>query len=106
MGLGGNKDKAMRNPYCITFGEYMGDEMRASGRGRSFNFTSLMLAFRMLKDGYEATNDGFKGQHIFIQGKQEIVRHEAARKMRVGPSGSACRSRLQTTLSCCGKEPW
>jgi hypothetical protein len=36
----------------------------------------------------------------------EIVRHEAARKMRVGPSGSACRSRLQTTLSCCGKEPW
>ena len=30
----------------------------------------------------------------------------AARKMRVGPSESACRSRLQTTLSCCGKEPW
>jgi len=26
--------------------------------------------------------------------------------MRVGPSKSACRSRLQTTLSCCGKEPW
>ncbi len=64
MGLGGNKDKAMRSPYCITFGEYMGDETRASGRGRSFNFTSLMLAFRMLKHGYKATNDGFKGQHV------------------------------------------
>jgi hypothetical protein len=36
----------------------------------------------------------------------DIVRHEAAQKMRVGPSESACRSRLQTTLSCCGKEPW
>jgi hypothetical protein len=35
-----------------------------------------------------------------------VVRHEAARKMRVGPSESVCRSRLQTTLSCCGKEPW
>ncbi len=54
----------MRSPYCITFGEYMGDETRASGRGRSFNFTSLMLAFRMLKHGYKATNDGFKGQHV------------------------------------------
>jgi predicted transposase YbfD/YdcC len=31
---------------------------------------------------------------------------EAARKMRVGPSESAFRSRLQTTFSCCGKEPW
>ena len=36
----------------------------------------------------------------------EIVCHEATRKMRVGPSESACRSGLQTTLSCCGKEPW
>ncbi len=26
-----------------------------------------------------------------------IVRHEAVQKMRVGPSESACRSRLQTT---------
>jgi hypothetical protein len=26
--------------------------------------------------------------------------------MRVGPSESTCRSRLQTTFSCCGKEPW
>ena len=26
-------------------------------------------------------------------------------KMREGPSEPACRSRLQTTLSCCGKEP-
>jgi hypothetical protein len=43
---------------------------------------------------------------VKVKDFQEIVRHEAARKMRVGPSGSACRSRLQTTLSCCGKEPW
>jgi hypothetical protein len=26
-------------------------------------------------------------------------------EMRVGPSQSDCRIRLQTTLSCCGKEP-
>jgi D-arginine dehydrogenase len=31
---------------------------------------------------------------------------EAARKMRVGPSGSAFRSGPQTTPSCCGQEPW
>jgi len=30
----------------------------------------------------------------------------AALKMRVGPSEPACRSRFQTTSSCCGKEPW
>ncbi len=29
----------------------------------------------------------------------------AAQEMRVGPSEPACRSRLQTTLSCIGKEP-
>lgn len=31
---------------------------------------------------------------------------EAARKMRVGPSGSAFRSGPQTTPSCCGQESW
>jgi hypothetical protein len=43
----------------------------------------------------------------------ELVCHESnqfllvtTRKMRVGPSESAYRSGLQTTLSCCGKEPW
>jgi hypothetical protein len=35
----------------------------------------------------------------------EKVRHEAAQKMRAGPSGSVCRSRPQNTLSCAGKEP-
>jgi hypothetical protein len=29
-----------------------------------------------------------------------------AQKMRGGPSEPVCRSRLQTTLSCCGKESW
>jgi len=29
-----------------------------------------------------------------------------AQEMRVGPSEPACRSRLQTTSSCCGQEPW
>ena len=29
-----------------------------------------------------------------------------AQKMRVGPSESACRSRLQSTSSCCGQKPW
>jgi len=36
----------------------------------------------------------------------EIVRHEAVQEMRVGPSESACRSRLQNTSSCCGQKPW
>jgi len=34
-----------------------------------------------------------------------LVRHEAAQEMRGGPSEPACRSGLQTTLSCNGKEP-
>ena len=34
-----------------------------------------------------------------------LVRHEAAQEMRVGPSKPVCRSWLQTTLSCNGKEP-
>lgn len=33
------------------------------------------------------------------------VRHEVAQEMRVGPSKPSCRRRLQTTLSCIGKEP-
>ncbi len=41
------------------------------------------------------------------QGKLHyIVRHEAVQKMRVGPSEPAYRSRLQTTSSCIGKEPF
>ena len=36
----------------------------------------------------------------------EIVCHEAVQEMRVGPSESACRSRLQNTSSCCGQKPW
>jgi hypothetical protein len=34
-----------------------------------------------------------------------LVRHEAAQEMRVGPSEPACRRRLQTTLSCIGQKP-
>jgi hypothetical protein len=34
-----------------------------------------------------------------------LVCHEAVQEMRVGPSESAYRSRLQTTSSCKGKEP-
>ncbi len=37
--------------------------------------------------------------------KLQVVRHEAAQEMRVGPSESACRSRLQNTSSCIGKKP-
>ena len=42
----------------------------------------------------------------------ELRRHElrlcckAAWEMRGGPSGSAFRSRSQTSPSCCGKESW
>jgi RNA-directed DNA polymerase len=35
-----------------------------------------------------------------------VQRSHAAQKMREGPSEPACRSRFQTTSSCCGKEPW
>src|SRR5215472_6592913 len=46
--------------------------------------------------------------------KQTIVCHErtderrcdAVQEMRVGPSEPAVRSRLQTTASCDGQEPW
>ena len=31
---------------------------------------------------------------------------EAAQEMMVGPSGSAFRSRSQTSPSCCGQKPW
>ena len=34
-----------------------------------------------------------------------VLRGGATRKMRAGPSKSVCRSRLQTTSSCMGKEP-
>jgi len=37
-------------------------------------------------------------------GFKQKVRHEAAQEMRGGPSKPACRSWLQTTLSCDGKE--
>ena len=50
---------------------------------------------------------------VISKNNLETVCHESkqlllvtTRKMRVGPSESACRSRHQTTLSCCGKEPW
>ena len=44
--------------------------------------------------------------------KKEVQRDEltdcvkAVQEMEVGPPESAFRSRLQTTPSCCGKEPW
>lgn len=40
------------------------------------------------------------------QGIKEAIPVRAAQKMRVGPSEPLCRRRLQTTLSCDGKEPW
>ena len=43
---------------------------------------------------------------LFLQYVYILVCHEATGEMREGPSESACRSRFQTTLSCCGKEPW
>jgi hypothetical protein len=49
---------------------------------------------------YHNFSEGFKSTDTL-----EIVRHEAVQEMRVGPSESACRSRLQSTLSCIGKEP-
>ena len=37
--------------------------------------------------------------------RTRVLRGGAARKMRGGPSEPVCRSRLQTTSSCMGKEP-
>lgn len=37
--------------------------------------------------------------------RTQVLRSGVARKMREGPSEPACRSRLQTTVSCIGKEP-
>ena len=37
--------------------------------------------------------------------KEVFFRSRAAQEMRVGPSETAYRSRLQTALSCIGKEP-
>ena len=37
--------------------------------------------------------------------RTQVLRCGAARKMRDGPSEPVCRSRLQTTSSCIGKEP-
>ncbi len=34
--------------------------------------------------------------------KLQVVRHEAAQEMRIGPSDSAYRSRVQSTSSCVG----
>jgi hypothetical protein len=34
-----------------------------------------------------------------------LVRHEAAREMRKGPSEPTYRRRFQITSSCCGQEP-
>jgi len=35
---------------------------------------------------------------------KQYLRHEVAQEMRAGPSEPACRSRLQTTLSCCAQK--
>ena len=42
---------------------------------------------------------------IFRSDTLMTVRHEAAQEMRVGPSEPPYRWRLQTTVSCAGKEP-
>jgi DNA-directed RNA polymerase specialized sigma24 family protein len=55
--------------------------------------------------------EGDTWQHVCCR-STEGVEHEinpcckAAEEMRAGPSGSAFRSRSQTSPSCCGKEPW
>jgi hypothetical protein len=41
-----------------------------------------------------------------IEGSRKLCAVKALSEMGEGPPESACRSRLQTTPSCEGKEPW
>jgi DNA replication protein DnaC len=61
-------------------------------------FTKAVKLFRFLLAG--------RADHSWEKTNLNLwVRHEAAQEMRGGPSKPACRSGLQTTLSCNGKEP-
>ena len=42
----------------------------------------------------------------YLKKGRQVVCCESLSGMGEGPSESACRSRLQTTTSCQGKEPW
>jgi hypothetical protein len=41
---------------------------------------------------------------VRTRGKLGLLRHEVVSEMRVGPSESACRRRLQTASSCCARK--
>jgi len=70
----------------------------------------------MLKDRQKSEFDGFvdwiiiESLHNRVLQRQQERRKDTSRKatwkMRAGPSGSAIRSRSQTTPGCCGQEPW
>jgi hypothetical protein len=76
--------------------------------------TKLSILFSEFFSGFDVLEKSIIETAPFETIIQEIVTtHESkkvllvtTRKMRVGPSESTCRSRLQTTFSCCGKEPW
>jgi len=47
-----------------------------------------------------------KSRNYVVKGFRYLLRHEAVRKMKAGPSESPYRGRLQTAMSGSGQKPW
>jgi len=63
----------------------------------------------MLDDQMQGKIDSWAIRWCYAQSKLEMpmaVRHEVAQEMREDPSKPTCRSRFQTTLSCCSQKLW
>jgi hypothetical protein len=94
---------------CVSFGGVVNG---AAGRGTASwtdsEFSSLRSAFYILIPA-SALPPRIQGRNRVRQSRQHgsvrgcvknVLRHDAVSKMKGGPSESACRSRLQTAVSC------
>ncbi len=88
---------------CKSYTGMMPDSInnKWSKMGRSGHALPQLCSAFVISNEYHSFLKGFKTTDML-----EVVRHEAAQKMRVGPSGSACRNRPQSTSSCFGQKPW
>jgi hypothetical protein len=70
-------------------------------------FQSSSDRWRRLQNSSKSTSSWNHSRQFYVVSGRFFrkVRHEAAQEMRGGPSPPAYRCRLQTTLSCAGKEP-
>ena len=117
----------MEADFCV---EALEEALAKHGKPEIFNtdqgsqFTSVDFTGVLLKHGVAISMDG-KGSwrdNVFVERLWRSVKYEevvccerhrftilnggdALPEMRVGPSKSACRSRLQTATSCIGQEP-